>query len=389
MVDRDKIYNQDHKENMKLFRDLKLQHKYSVYSSELNKVFGDNSYDKFYKNLIEHKNVRINNFKKLFEKPVVKGGIKTIESPFNIMKFTNGLKNMKLKQEKLEYKIKHPHIPKFSPVKEIKEMLKKSRSTKNQVILPDIPDIGRYNPNYQSIRTHSFNPHFSYYDFTDFNKYKSDFYAHQFFLSNNKKNESPNQNIIQNKYMIKNINSRSKPDIGPFKTEPNNDKNSDNNKSTIKSNELEVSQYLSTSSLGDEKRNHCLKFDSYSPRKPMVSRPLYETEVPLKTKDFTPIKSIKGNYDFNKISSFSHLYSFFDEIVKNNNNPPLGMYKPNYDFVSKKPVVDIYLDKKEPSSPKLAKLKKIIYSYNTTKEYQMVSTLNDIKKDKAKFDINK
>jgi hypothetical protein len=77
------------------------------------------------------------------------------------------------------------------------------------------------------------------------------------------------------------------------------------------------------------------------------------------------------------------------EIIKNNNNPPLGMYRPNYDFISKRPI-NIYLNKKDPPSPKLAKLKKLIYSFNITSEYQMVPSLNNFyKKSKLSFDKTK
>ena len=93
------VYRKDHKENMKLFRDVKSHPKYSMYGTELNRVFGDRSYDEFYKGLLENKKIRVNNFQKMFEKPVVKGGIKKIEEPFDIKIFTSCLKNQLLKVE--------------------------------------------------------------------------------------------------------------------------------------------------------------------------------------------------------------------------------------------------------------------------------------------------
>ena len=83
----------------------------------------------------------------MFEKPVAKGGIKKIEHPFNIESFTNSLKNMQIKQEELEYKIKHPHNLNSSPYAKYREEMlkKKSQNSPDRIILPDIPDIG-YNP---------------------------------------------------------------------------------------------------------------------------------------------------------------------------------------------------------------------------------------------------
>ena len=63
------------------------------------------------------------------------------------------------------------------------------------------------------------------------------------------------------------------------------------------------------------------------------------------------------------------------------------MYRPNYDYIEKKPV-NIYLNKKDPPSPTIAKLKKIIYSYNVSSDYKMVSSLNNNKKPKFSFDAH-
>ena len=383
-----KVYKRDHNENIKFFRDLKSQNKFSLYNAELNRVFGDNTYDKFYKDLLGHKKIHINNFKKMFEKPIVKGGIKKIDAPFNIEKFIKGLKNMKLKQKKLEYKLKHPLISKNSLLKEYNNQLKKSQSTKDKIYLPDIPDIGMYNPNYNAVRTHSFYPVISSYNFEDFKKYKKDYYAHQLFLSNNKDNESSNQNIQNiNENKNKNLN-KSKSNILSFKTEPSKiieEKNQNN----IKKNDSNISQNLSTSSLGEEKKNHCLKLKSSSPKKPIVSRVLNESKMISKTSANSPRGDIRGNFDFNKIYSTSHLFSYFDEIIKNSNNPPIGMYQPNYNSISKKPVVNIYINKKGPISHKIAKLKKIIYNYNASSKLEMIPTSKINNKRKLNLDKTK
>lgn len=366
-MERDMIYRKDHKENIKLFRDVKSHKKYSMYGTELNRVLGDRSYDQFYKGLLENKKIRINNFQKMFEKPVVKGGIKKIEEPFDLKLFISCLKKMDTKSKELEYKIKHPHI--LKPSKYSKEVEQKLKFISTKFRLPDLPDIGRYNPNYEAIRTHSFYPIFSSSDYESFNKYKRNVYAHKISLVKEPKNETF---INNNLSKIKNYNEH-------LKTEPNlRVKNNNINDQSVKSGEFNVSQLMSTSSFGEEKNNHCLRFDSYSPRKPIINKLMYDTDFGRNSTNYNIFKNIRGNVDFNK-SSNSNFGSYFDEIAKNSNNPPLGMYQPNFDFISKK-TVNIFLNKRDPPAPKLAKLKKIITSFNIGSEYKSVSGLNEYTK---------
>mgnify|MGYP006873120179 CR=1 FL=1 len=390
MYNVDKVYRKDHKENIKLFRDLKTNQQFSLYATELNRVFGDKSYDMFYNDLLHQKKIPVNDFKKMFEKPVVKGGIKKIEHPFNIETFTDSLKNMQIKQEELEYKIKHPHISTSSPYAKYKEEMLKKRlqNSSDRIILPDIPDIGRYNPNYDAVRIHPFYPTFARIDFTNFNKYKNNAIKHQ--LSEIKKNNN-DSSIIKSERKNKNKSSILKSEH--FMTDPNHNKKnrskiSNSNQNNSNSN-FNISQFISTSTVGEDKNNHSIRFDLYSGRKPMINKKLYDSEIKNNITSYCPIRCVKGNVDFNKISSNSHIRSFFDEIIKKSNNPPLGMYQPNYDYISKRPI-NIYLNKKDPPSPKLAKLKKLIYSFNITSEYKMVPSLNNFyKKSKLSFDKTK
>ena len=368
MFEKERIYRLDHRENLKLFKDIKAKEKFSIYASELNRVFGDRSYERFYKNLFTNKRIHLNNFKIMFEKPIIKGELRKIQEPFDIKEFNNCMKKMEKKNQEYEYKLKHPHNLKYSPYQKSKDLaeLKKKISSK-QFHLPDIPDIGRYNPNYQSINTHSFLPTFSSLNYDDFKKYKKNVYAHDT-LSNinnvkkqNKKYKSNVNNFRRNQSLK---NER-------FKTEFNYvGRNTEFNDS-----QSNISQYLSTSSFGDEKNNHCLKFDSYSPRKPLINK-MYTTELLYNDKNKNAIsRNMKGVIDFNRISN-SNFGSYFDEISRNNNNPPLGMYQPKYNFIEKK-TVNIYLDKKEPISPKLAKLKKILCGFDISSEYKLAPGLNN------------
>ena len=375
MLEKERMYKMDHRENLKLFKDIKSKEKFSGYAYELNRVFGDRSYDRFYKNLFMKKRIHLNDFKKMFEKPIKKGELKKIQEPFDIKEFNFCLKKMEIKNKMYEYKIKHPHNLKYSPYQKSKDLAEKKKNFSSKHFhLPDIPDIGRYNPNYQSINTHSFLPIISSLNYDDFKKYKKNVYAHNIINITNSTNNINDINNIKKQFKLKanNNNFRRNQSLKTqrFKTEFNYiSRNSEFNDS-----QSNISQYLSTSSFGDEKNNHCLKFDSYSPRKPLINK-MYTTELVFNdsNKDVTP-RNIKGVIDFNRISN-SNFGSYFDEISRNSNNPPLGMYQPKYDFIEKK-TRDIFLDKKEPISPKLAKLKKILCGYDISSEYKLAPGLN-------------
>ena len=367
MLAKERIIRRDHRENEKLFKELKSKEKFSTYSNELNRIFGERCYDKFYNNLFHHRRIQLNSFKKMFEKPIQKGGIKIIQEPFDIKEFNLNLKKMKIKAEEYEYKLKHPHPLKYSPYQKSKDLAEqKAKIYSRKFHLPEIPDIGRYNPNYQSINTHSFSPIIASLDYENFKKYKGDIYAHD---PNN--NISKIRNELKMKSNINNFRRNQSLKNERFKTEFNYvGRNTEFNDS-----QSNISQYLSTSSFGDEKNNHCLKFDSYSPRKPLINK-MYTTELLYNDKNKNAIsRNMKGVIDFNRISN-SNFGSYFDEISRNNNNPPLGMYQPKYNFIEKK-TVNIYLDKKEPISPKLAKLKKILCGFDISSEYKLAPGLNN------------
>ena len=102
MLERDQIIRHDHRENIKLFKDIKAKEKYSIYGSELNRIFGERTYDQFYKNLFLNKRIHINKYKKMFEKPVQKDGLKKILEPFDIKEFNICMKKMDKKDKEYE-----------------------------------------------------------------------------------------------------------------------------------------------------------------------------------------------------------------------------------------------------------------------------------------------
>ena len=384
MLAKERIIKKDHREKEKLFKELKSKEKFSTYSNELNRIFGERCYDKFYNNLFHHRRIQLNSFKKMFEKPIQKGGIKIIQEPFDIKEFNSNLKKMKIKAEEYEYKLKHPHPLKYSPYQKSKDLAEqKAKIYSRKFHLPEIPDIGRYNPNYQSINTHSFSPIIASLDYENFKKYKGDIYAHD---PNN--NISKIRNELKMKSNINNFRRNQSLKNERFRTEFNRINNKSNKNSEFNDSKSNTSQYLSTSSFGDEKNNHCLKFDSYSPRKPLINKKMYTTELIYNNKkNSLSSRNIKGVIDFNRISN-SNYGSYFDEIARNSDNPPLGMYQPNYDFISKK-TRNIFLDKKEQKSPKFAQLKKILCGFDTSLEYKLTPSLNNFNTIDYEIDKNK
>lgn len=106
-----KIYRKDHLENIRIFGDIDQKKKYSLYSIELDRAFGDKSYGKFFQNLRENKKSKINSFKELFEKEKNEANnLKRFkERTFNPTEFKQALETMKKKTEQKEYRIKNPY----------------------------------------------------------------------------------------------------------------------------------------------------------------------------------------------------------------------------------------------------------------------------------------
>lgn len=379
----EKVYNKDHKENKALFSDLKVTKKYSLYCNELDKAFGDKTYEQFYKDLVINKKIRSNNFKKLFEKQPEKGGIVRIEEPFDIKTFTICLKKMKQRQEEYEKRLKNPHPINLSPYKEYKKSIRKGNEA-IKINLPEIPDIGKYNPSYDALRKHSFHPCFCSVDFKSYNTFRNE--NNNISSSDRVNTETGNTNVksalmnsgyltsIKTNYLPTSPNKCNKNYETNFYKKINNNKKAINN--SFSTNEKNIEKNF-TSSFGEN--NHCLNFDSYTKRIPMIKKSIYNTNVDIT--DTVPSyclpKYCRGNVDFNKVSSNFKIKSYFEQISKSNTNPPLGLYQPKYDYVSKK-TVDVFLDKKPARPKKQVQFKKIIFDYDKPSEYLIAPSLNEI-----------
>ena len=470
----DKVYSKDNSENIRIFNDLvEPKNNFSNYSIELNRLFGDKTYAAFYKNLIKHKRAKCSNFVSMFQKPKKMVGIKIYDEPFNIANFEEALNNMKLKREKINYRVNNPYksrppincITKLKTEKMLKNIKKQKLATKyktnsklklhkDNIYLPEVPDVGRYNPSYDVLRKHTYQACFSTSNFHDFNKDNKQFNDRKLFVkindlyfeedSNYNKNKikqiSKNaNNTINNMSKTETINMSKSNKIKLDKKQKlylsssplfnnrninntkrdnninNNNKEELNNSSNIMSDsqilirtngdlnlrcQKHVNNLYNTSSnfsFDDSKmnnsginnnsihyinlkKNHCLKFDNYSKRKPIITKLNNTMEHFTNAEAFNlnfPARKKNACIEFNKLSTGkSKQKCFFEFEAKKNKNPPLGAYNPKFDSTFGRITNNIYMNKKNNISSKKRKLQKIMFNYNVPSKYILFQSLN-------------
>ena len=472
----DKIYSKDHSENVRIFQDIDHKKKYSNYSLELNRAFGDKSYDIFYKNLIEHRRARGGDFKSLFQKPKNMKGMRIYEEPFNAEAFKVALNQMKLKTDKLDYKLKNPYksrptIPSITKEKTqnlldhikkrklgIKDKDQNSDIENDDIYIPEVPDVGRYNPSFDIVRKHTFQVSFCNSNYHDFNKSGKKIIGRNLFEGLNNTDYAYNLTDLKQMYinttpvkdlskMSKTVKNNSNFSVSQSKTnrkkhlylctspfynsriihkEKIKNKRQNKNNLSIINNESQIlirnngdansrchkhdynlntsntslsfddskinnSGILNTSNNSknnnkskvavDLKKNHCLKFDNYSERKPMVNPLNYTTEHFSNPEAFNnnyPIRNKNACIEFNKLSTSKEKQKCYFEVEANKNkNPPLGLYFPKFEKTFNKLTADIYIDKKEIPMTNKRKLKKIMYRYQVPTNYLLFNSLND------------
>ena len=270
-----KIMKNDHNENLKFFENLKDNENYSKLSIKLNRLFKNNSIENFYKNLYEDKKYIISNPLGLSEDQNMnnnnffyklnKNNKKKI---FNIKTFKQYLKKLQLKEDNkikknnIVYSLSDNCLLKKKNnnnmnIINIKDEENKENIDNNNIIKPkskkfrfisESPGIGRYNINYSLV----------------FKKVTNVFFG------------------VPKKPKYKKIELKS----------INNDKNS--NSSSYKKN---IS--FSSENMNNENQktiNHCLKFENYTNRKPLVNV-IYKNDN-LNIKDIK--KDIKKNNNLKK-----------------------------------------------------------------------------------------
>ena len=440
MINYQSIYRKDHKANLRIFSDLKAIKEFSSYANDLNRVFGDNSYNQFHKNLSEPKQIMGDNFFNLFQNDKTKNKtrLKIFEEQFNLKQFEESLANMKSQDKLLQEKIKYPYIERMKNSrnyllkKEIErnKLFKQNKSLKS---FPEVPDVGRYNPQYNSVNKHSYRAFFGNMPTNRFNtieheiikndknniesindKEKEKNISHKFIIKTNLFNRK-NNNTINNHFFIKKIiennnqlknnndnknNNEYNNSIKENKTEKifniknsNNislitDNNSNNNsfsnnigdksiKSKNNSSIEEDKNSLNKSKKSKYKNdnNHCLRFETYTSRKPLNKTIIYNTDIRTELPNYYTSKYIKNNINFKKNKNTPN---YIEQAIMRDQNPPLGFYQPKYSLVFNNIDKNIYMYKKNLSNLTNNRIKKIFCDYNISKDYQTVPSLNNV-----------
>ena len=249
-----------------------------------------------------------------------------------------------------------------------------------------MPEVGRYSPSYDVINKHVYEVSFSKIGrneisrnnpqkvnnsegkkyFNNLLSKKSKDKAKERDIYNSRKYMSPISNSSKKRYMIL-TNSENKKKL-VIKNKDNKDNKDGKDLSNI---------YKRTSLILNKfKDNHCLKFENYTSRQSSIRKISYNTENDIELPNYYTQKYIKGNIDFEKISSNKNIKSYFDEVSHRVKNPPLGFYQPKYDSVMSK-TRDIYFVKKALPTSRQKQFKKIIYSYDVPYNYQIAPSLNE------------
>jgi len=468
MLDYQNLYRKDRKENIRIFSDLKTLKEFSSYNTDLNHVFGENSYNKFHKNLTEQRKVIGDNFQSMALKPFVPTSYNKFEEDFNPKEFESSLNNMKMKEEILNYKIKNPYTERMKNSSSylLKKEIEKNKANKiMKSFLPEVPEVGRYNPQYNSINKHSYRVFFGNKPTNRFNTLDNEIVHnendnsdtlndkenernnHRFIIKSNSINRSKNINYF-NKINKNQLSIRKFLDKKPVKSTLDNrlynliklDRNnlrdnasekiltiknsnsisniSDNysnsnsftlnnsplkdktikirnksdfkNKSKISNNssiEIDKDNSLDKSMKSKNDNNHCLKFETYTSRKPLAKTIIYNTDIKTELPNYYTSKYIKNNINYKK---GKNIMSYIDQIIsKKDQNPPLGFYQPKYNYVLSNIDKNIYLNRNKIMKDMVQnRLKKIFCNYNISEEYQTVPYLNQIEKQPLQTESN-
>jgi len=468
MLDYQNLYRRDRKENIRIFSDLKTLKEFSSYNTDLNHVFGENSYNKFHKNLTEQRKVIGDNFQSMALKPFVPTSYNKFEEDFNPKEFESSLNNMKMKEEILNYKIKNPYTERMKNSSSylLKKEIEKNKANKiMKSFLPEVPEVGRYNPQYNSINKHSYRVFFGNKPTNRFNTLDNEIVHnendnsdtlndkenernnHRFIIKSNSINRSKNINYF-NKINKNQLSIRKFLDKKPVKSTLDNrlynliklDRNnlrdnasekiltiknsnsisniSDNysnsnsftlnnsplkdktikirnksdfkNKSKISNNssiEIDKDNSLDKSMKSKNDNNHCLKFETYTSRKPLAKTIIYNTDIKTELPNYYTSKYIKNNINYKK---GKNIMSYIDQIIsKKDQNPPLGFYQPKYNYVLSNIDKNIYLNRNKIMKDMVQnRLKKIFCNYNISEEYQTVPYLNQIEKQPLQTESN-
>ena len=337
----------DNEENLKLFEGMGINQNFSNYSGELNRIFKEKSFDKFYNDLLSNRKYKSNDNSYYFntENKFKKFNSFIEKRDFNRTKYQKFIEKLNLEEEREKEKLKQ-YKNQFKITKKPNELTLFEKQLKRRKIIEDrinfnYPDMGKYNPNYKSIRKNLPKIELSRYDFDP-----------------NKKYPITGRDLFPIKKDTFNLLSNE------------NEENEDNNIKISKTYDFSREKKFSG-------RNSVLKFDFYTSRKPLAEDKITKniidnSEMP----NSCDPKKLKGLVVFNKMSTDIENTKFIPDPDKiKDPNPPIGMYKPKFNHLSRNSR-DIYINRL-PVINKLTKVKKLMYSYNVPSQYQLVGDLNE------------
>ena len=447
MLDYQGVYRKDHKENLRIFSDLKAVKEISTFSNDLNRAFGENSYNYFHKHLTEPKQIFSDHYFNVFKKQdntttnKYKLRLKLFEDQnFNLKQFQESLANMKLKEQILNEKIKHPYIERMKNSSSYlfrKELQKQKEFKQNKSLksfFSPVPDVGRYNPKYSSINKHSYRAFFGnvptnrFYTIeqeivkNDKNKNiseggndKENFenISHKIIIKNNLFNRNNNISIKSRpfslKKMIENdqqkINDSQNLDNSKILKENKSDKSliikNSNNISHITDN-ISNNNSFSNNPMDDSSRksrnNSSLEIDKNSSiNRSVNSKYKRDNNHSLKFEAYTSRKPLNKTIIYNtdirdelpnyytskyiknniNFNRNRNIPNYIEQAILRDQNPPLGFYQPKYDLVFNNLDKNVYINKKNSSYLVKNHLKKIFCDYNVSKDFKTVPALNN------------
>ena len=351
----DSIIKNDRKQNLKIFQGMERQNSFSKYSGELDQIFGDNCFNKFYTRLLSGRKTKHNYQYQYTDNPNSKYNYNSQSGNFELKNYKKFIHNLKKESELEELKRKE-YIKQFKIIKDedLEKIKERQLSAKKKRNVPEVPSIGWYHPNYSAIRK---------------NEPRIFIGEGYFSRRKNEENNKLHSNHIdllndKSEYQSGNVSKLRSRNVSASKRE----KSDNNNLKTIENNKDNYDNYDY-----DKRKNNALRFSKYSWRKPIISESITANIVSNSgIKDSFPSENIKGLVEFNKMSSNLNIGSF---IPKKSIIPPIGFYKPKYESIETKSP-EIYFVKKNPVITKQMRLKKLLYDYNVSKDYELVPTLN-------------
>ena len=145
--------SKDNEENVKMFENIGSHEILSRYSGELNRVFKDKSFNKFYGDLVANRRHKTDDLSKYFGDDENKRfNTYTETRKFNLNKFKKFIKELNIEEEKEKEKIR-TYRNQFKITKQEDKKIKKEKDEKRKKIITDriffrYPDMGKYKPNY-------------------------------------------------------------------------------------------------------------------------------------------------------------------------------------------------------------------------------------------------